>query len=286
MASVNGNVKSFTYSGVSWTWYAKCTYPAKGDGTAAVNLVVTMPSGYTGHLAINATAYIDGTSVGTLNNSYYSTPCDVQLGTKSVSAGSHSFKITWSGSGISGVNGDSSGSFTVAADTYTVSFNANGGAGAPSSQTATIGNSITIPLQQPTKSNTASSPYVVTFNGNGGVVDENSLTSYNRTGSIFSSWNTNSSGTGTNYAPGAAFSASANTTLYAKWSDTTARDTIIMPSGSRDGYTLLGFGTSASATTYVANPYTPTGNVTLYAIWGTNTETGWNVVHPLVRIKM
>ena len=171
-------------------------------------------------------------------------------------------------------------------DTYTVSYNAQGGTGAPSSQTANIGTSITIPLQKPEKSTSASNPFVVTFNGNNGSVDETSLTSYSRTGSIFSTWNTKADGTGTNYAPGATFSASSNTTLYAIYTSTTARDSVILPSGSKNGFKLLGYGTTSTATTYVSNPYTPAGNITLYAIWGENTQTGWTVIRPVVRIKL
>ena len=171
-------------------------------------------------------------------------------------------------------------------DTYTVSYNAQGGVGAPTSQTANIGTSITLSLIKPTKETTASTPYVVTFDGNNGCVDESTLTSYSRTGSIFSSWNTKADGSGTTYNPGDSFSASSNTTLYAQYSTTTARDSVIMPSGSKNGYSLVGFGTTSTATTYVSNPYTPSGNITLYAIWSPNTLTGWNVIRPVIRIKM
>lgn len=78
-------------------------------------------------------------------------------------------------------------SVTVSAP-YTVSYNANGGSGAPGNQTKA--QDITLKL---------------------------STTTPTRTGYTFNGWNTNNSGTGTNYAAGANYTANANVTLYAKW---------------------------------------------------------------------
>lgn len=71
---------------------------------------------------------------------------------------------------------------------YTVSYNANGGSGAPSSQVKVYGGSVNISSTVPTRTN------------------------YN-----FIEWNTNSSGTGTKYTAGQAYSTNANLTLYAIW---------------------------------------------------------------------
>ena len=74
--------------------------------------------------------------------------------------------------------------------TYTVTFNANGGSGTvPSYQTANSGSSITLPY------------------GSG-------LT---KSGYYFGGWNTNSSGTGSNYSAGESFTVTGNITLYARW---------------------------------------------------------------------
>lgn len=79
-----------------------------------------------------------------------------------------------------------------------------------------------------------SSTYTVIYNGNGntGGTAPTDATAYdsgatvtvlNNTGSLvktgyaFSGWNTKNDGQGTDYAPGATFSISSNTTLYAKW---------------------------------------------------------------------
>lgn len=84
-------------------------------------------------------------------------------------------------------------SFVAAAlATYTVAYSANGGSGAPSSQTKTAGSSITLSTTKPT-----------------------------RTGYTFKNWNTNSSGTGTSYSPGSTYSSDANVTLYAQWTPLT-----------------------------------------------------------------
>lgn len=71
---------------------------------------------------------------------------------------------------------------------YTVTFNANGGSGAPGAQTKWYGENLTLSATKPT-----------------------------RAGYQFNGWNTNSSGTGTNYASGGTYSANSAVTLYAKW---------------------------------------------------------------------
>jgi hypothetical protein len=120
MATVNGTpTHSFTLSGQSCTWYSKCTYPS-GNGTAKVSLVVTTPSGVTGGMYMEATAYIDNTNVGSYKNTYMSIPTTRQISddTKaatSVGPGNHTFKINSKNSTATGVNGDSSGSFFIPA---------------------------------------------------------------------------------------------------------------------------------------------------------------------------
>jgi uncharacterized repeat protein (TIGR02543 family) len=71
---------------------------------------------------------------------------------------------------------------------YTITYNANGGSGAPSSQTKTYGQTITLTNVVPTRSNHA-----------------------------FMGWATSSTSTSANYAPGDSYSANGNVTLYAVW---------------------------------------------------------------------
>ena len=78
------------------------------------------------------------------------------------------------------------------ANTHTVSYNANGGSGAPGSQTKTYGVAMNVSSTRPT-----------------------------RTGYTFTGWNTASNGTGTTYAAGANYPHDQNggtVTLYAQWS--------------------------------------------------------------------
>ena len=72
--------------------------------------------------------------------------------------------------------------------TYSVTYNANGGSGAPSAQTKSHGVNLTLSSTKPTRSG-------YTFNG----------------------WNTKADGTGTNYASGGTYTGNDNLALYAKW---------------------------------------------------------------------
>ena len=83
--------------------------------------------------------------------------------------------------------------YAIWSKTITVTYNANGGSGAPSAQSGTVYNSATsydfaIPTTQPTKS-----------------------------GSSFLGWSTSSSATSASYAPGGTVTLSSSTTLYAVW---------------------------------------------------------------------
>lgn len=97
------------------------------------------------------------------------------------------FLLTWSGNYAGTLS--ASGSISVAAKTsYTVSYNANGGSGAPSAQTKWHDTALTLSTTKPTRS-----------------------------GYTFSKWNTNSAGTGTSYSSGGSYTANAAATLYAVW---------------------------------------------------------------------
>ena len=71
---------------------------------------------------------------------------------------------------------------------YTISYNANGGSGVPSSQTKDGGIDLTLSGVAPT-----------------------------RAGYLFKGWNTEADGSGTSYASGATFTGNVDTTLYAQW---------------------------------------------------------------------
>ncbi|GHV36893.1 hypothetical protein AGMMS49546_03190 [Spirochaetia bacterium] len=83
--------------------------------------------------------------------------------------------------------------------TVTVSYNANGGSGtAPGSQTVNAGSSVTV------------------ASGSG----------LSKSGYTFSGWNTTADSTGTAYEAGASMTVTANTTLYAQWTDPAALYTV------------------------------------------------------------
>jgi uncharacterized repeat protein (TIGR02543 family) len=92
---------------------------------------------------------------------------------------------------VSGYLGTFAVRYTSNTPDITITFDANGGSGTvPEAAAASTGSSITLP-------------------------DQGSLT---RTGYTFGGWNTNSSGTGTNYDAGASYTVpSFNTILYARW---------------------------------------------------------------------
>ena len=154
-----------------------------------------------------------------------------------------------------------------AVDTYTVSYNANGGTGAPGNQTKTHGQSLTLSSVKPTKD-----------------------------GYTFQGWSTTLNGS-VQYNPGSAYSGNANLTLYAVWSIKTYTISYNANGGTgapasqtkvhgqnltlsnmrptKDGYTFQGWSTILYGTV----AYQPGGqfdenrNLTLHAVWSQKTYT-------------
>ncbi len=110
----------------------------------------------------------------------------------------YSFKNWNTTSGGSGTSYSSGANYTAnaaatlyaqwTAVTYTVTFNANGGTGAPANQTKTYGKTLTLSGTKPTRS-----------------------------GYTFKGWGTSASATAITYAPGASYTANKAITLYAVW---------------------------------------------------------------------
>lgn len=157
-----------------------------------------------------------------------------------------------------------SGTIRISAKTsYTVSFNANGGTGAPSSQTKWYGTKLTLSSTKPTK-----------------------------TGYSFTKWNTKSDGSGTSYYPGGTYSSNSGATLYAIWTPNTYTVSYNLNGGtgsisnqtkihdqtltltstkpSRTNYEFVGWNTQSNGggTTYLpGSSYTSNSEIVLYAIW-------------------
>lgn len=160
---------------------------------------------------------------------------------------------------------------------YTVSYNANGGSGAPGNQTKYYGQDLTLSNVAPSRSNSTQNGYTVIFNSNGAGYANVSVTAKNTTSYTFADkWNTNSTGTGTEYAKGGTYRGNAALTLYAQWTPSPSLGSVSIPTEmkKRDGYTFLGWKTDPTVTAYTvtaaATTYTPDGNKTLYAIWKQN----------------
>lgn len=145
---------------------------------------------------------------------------------------------------------------------WTVSYNANGGSGAPSSQTKTYGSTLKLSSTKPTK-----------------------------TGHTFQGWATSKSGS-VAYAAGANYTNNSAVTLYAVWKANTwtvrynanggsgapgnqtktygQKLTLSSVKPTRNLYNFKGWGTSADSTTVAYAPgatYTSNAAITLYAIW-------------------
>ena len=155
-------------------------------------------------------------------------------------------------------------SYTIAKkDSYTITFNANGGSGAPSKQTKWYGETLTLSSTKPT-----------------------------RTGYIFKGWGTSSTATSATWSAGGSYTKNESDTLYAVWQAKTYTVTYNANGGSgapakqtktygkaltlssakptRTNYNFVGWATSSTATTAVYNAgesYTTNASITLYAVW-------------------
>ena len=151
--------------------------------------------------------------------------------------------------------------------TYTISYDANGGTGAPANQTKTHDVALTLSTTQPTRADASAGSYTVTLNANGGSVSTDKLTATRTTSYTFKNWNTAANGSGASYDAGASYTANANLALYAQWNSSTITAAVTLPTPTRTGYIFKGWATSSTATSGTTGSYTPTGDVTLYAAW-------------------
>lgn len=133
-------------------------------------------------------------------------------------------------------------------------------------ETRTTNPRITMPAAI-SRVNGSTTGYTVTFNVNGGSSSHNAVTSTRTITYTFGGWNTNSSGTGTNYSASTAYTFSENDTLYAKWTPSYTNNAITLPTPTRSGYKFLGWATTSTASSGTTGSYTPSSNITLYAIW-------------------
>ncbi|MBO4855184.1 InlB B-repeat-containing protein [Candidatus Saccharibacteria bacterium] len=151
-------------------------------------------------------------------------------------------------------------------NTYTITYNANGGTGAPAAQTVDATKTTTLSKTTPTRAN-------YTFMG----------------------WSTNKGATVATYQPGASYTGKTSITLYAIWKSNTYTITYNANGGTgapaaqtatagqatklstvkptKSNHSFLGWATSQTATTaqYTAGAsYTGNSNITLFAVWKEN----------------
>ena len=233
---------------VSWDTYwdsAKTDYGMKassGGKTVTLNSSGNKSSGSSGSLTGEYTISGNGSATKTITVTFENFNTDHNdSATKSVS-----FNVTVS-----------------AWTSYAVKYNANGGTGAPSTQTKWKDQTLVLSTTKPT-----------------------------RTGYSFLGWSTSSTATSATYSAGGNYTANAAATLYAVWKANTyavkydANGGSGAPSGqtktygvtltlsttvpTRQYYNFLGWSTSKTATTptYSAGAnYTANAAITLYAVW-------------------
>lgn len=220
------------------------------------------------------TAVIAGQTVasGTYNINGKTGTHVIKTGTKSINkttseqnisfSCSMAFNLTWSG--VYGGTKSASGSIKVPAKAkFTISYNANGGTGAPASQSAYAGQSIVLSSAEPT-----------------------------REGAKFKGWDTDSSRSEPRYQPGKSYTFTTNTTLYAIWETndyTISYDanggtgapasqikkygtsiTLSSQKPTRENYNFMGWGLSRAAISPDYQPgdvYSDNASITLYAVW-------------------
>lgn len=252
---------------------------SSSTATVSWNSKITFGDWY--YYGVGLKTYVNGSQVQDVTG--YTTSsngtCCSKSGTKAVTKTHSSQTITVKAtsysttvSGYGGVGSTTTASLTVtipALASYTVSYNANGGSGAPSSQTKWYGETLTLSTTKPTRS-----------------------------GYTFAGWATSSTATSAAYAAGGSYTSNSAVTLYAVWTASSTctiafnanggsgapasvshiiNTTTILPTTkpTRDGYQFLGWSTSSTATSatyqaggnYTNNSFTNGATITLYAVW-------------------
>lgn len=162
-------------------------------------------------------------------------------------------------------------SITLTTRHFKVSYNANGGTGAPSAQTKKYGQTLTLSSTTPTRSAETVGTYTVTYNANGGSVSPTSAKATRTSSYSFASWNTKADGSGTSKAAGASYTSNAAATFYAQWTASSpVTSSVTLPTPTRSGYAFDGWYNAATGGTRVGgagSSYTPASSITLYAQW-------------------
>ena len=151
-----------------------------------------------------------------------------------------------------------------------ITYNANGGSGAPSQQTCTKGVATNISSTKPTKSSVSANNFTITFNKNGGnAVSPTSTTSTKTTNYTFSTWNTAADGSGNSYSAGGSITLTDNLTLYAIYTSSTVNNSISTPTATKNN------GSATRTVTFDGNGGTSSSNSLSSTASITYSGSGW-----------
>ena len=262
-------------------WTAVYRYGGSGSGTVAPQPAASSLTLSTSNVNLNIdsspTATVSMTARGTLPSkiatTYKTSNGNVQCSWNKWSGNTCSLNITAKNIGTSKItvnliNNSTNAvldtktiSVNVTSNKYTVTFNANGGYGAPSNMTVSSRDVATIPDTKP-YTNISNN---VTFDANGGTLTNGSKTEYKK---VFRYWYDND---GKCYYPGSSYFFNKNTTLYAKY----AYETLDAKTPTKSNYYFDGWYDSKATDSYgvpTGNKYTNrnsyiTSDITLYAMW-------------------
>ena len=164
---------------------------AKKDVRCSITSVPTLkyPSSATGSIKYSCTdSKVPSVTSSSTSDITVSGVTSTSATLKALKIGSSTITVSTASDTNYNASNKATTNISISGDTYTISYNANNGTGAPASQSKSYGVGIKLSTSIPT-----------------------------RTGYTFTGWNTASDGSGTAYASGADFTNNANTVLYAQW---------------------------------------------------------------------
>ena len=200
------------------------------NGTNTTTLVFTPTTGYPGSMGY--TGRYDSSIVSITDNKWSDGKIYVELKGLKVGSFNLSVDLYENYTGNKNVVATVTIPVTVTANAYSITYNANGGSGAPSSQTKYYGTDITLSSTVPTRS-----------------------------GYTFLGWSTSSSATSATYQPSATYSSNASATLYAVWK----ANSVSLSSNSSNSAVI----SSGGETKYFSFTPSKTG---IYVIYSTGTS--------------
>ena len=203
-ASITRSIGDISANGTYYVWVKDVSGNASSMTVSVTKVDTTNP---TASVTANSATVAKLTSSDNVGVSKYywgtSNPASTNV-SWSTSLSSSTPTVSAAGTYYLGVQDAAGNLGTASIAAYSISYNANGGSGAPSSHIKLYGSTATLSSTVPTK-----------------------------TGYTFSGWNTNADGTGTSYAKGASYTGNANVTLYAQWTPNTYTITYAMNGGTK-----------------------------------------------------